>query len=470
MSLTSTVKPNVKEQDDSHKPPQPALKRANLTEGPINKILFRMALPMSVGLLATMSFNMADTYFVAGLGEDALAALSFTFPMIIMALAISVGLGAGTSSAVAIAAGKGDENAVRELTTDSMTLTLMITLGFSIVGFFTIEPFFKAIGASDEVLPLLHEYMSLWYLGAVFMITPMVGLTVLRALGNTKVQGTLMIAIAIANVVLDPILIYGWWIFPPLGIQGAALASLVVRVFSFVVAFYIMHKKMQLFVSPFNLLRFKSSCRKILRVSVPALGANLILPFSGFVIVALIATHGSDVVAGFGVAIRIETLILIIFYALSSVIGPFCGQNLGAGKIQRIVDSQKLSAKVCLVYGGAMAVLLALFSREMAYLFSDNALVIDTIAWYLWLVPASYGFYGIVMMVSSSFNGMAKPLPATIISSSRVIFVLLPLAWVLNSGFGLKGIFIAIATANVLLGVGAYIWIRQYFKQQGMDV
>ncbi len=438
---------------------KPVMIGRSLTEGSISKTLYSMAVPMAAGLLATMSFNIVDTFFVAGLGENALAALSFTFPVVMLAISLSIGLGAGASSVVAIAAGKGDEQAVKELTTDSMSLTVLLAVGFSVLGYFTIDPFFRAIGATDDVLLLVRDYMVPWYLSAVFLMAPMVGMSSIRALGNTKMQGKLMLLMALANFILDPILIYGWWIFPRLEIEGASIASLIVRVVSFIVTIYFMHCRMKLFVNPFNLNRAISSWRKVLHVGVPAMATNMIIPLSGSVVIALVASHGSEAVAGFGVATRVESMSLILFYALSAVIGPFCGQNLGAKKYTRLFEAQKITAIFCIFAGLAISVLLALVGKEIAALFSDEAGVIEATFWYLLVVPVSYCAYGVVMVVNASFNGLGKPLPGVVISSARVIVILLPLAWIGNALLGLVGIFAAIALSNVITGLIAYIWV-----------
>lgn len=438
---------------------KPVMIGRSLTEGSISQTLYFMSVPMAAGLLATMSFNIVDTFFVAGLGQSALAALSFTFPVVMLAISLSIGLGAGASSVVAIAAGKGDEQAVKELTTDSMTLTVLLAVAFSVLGYFTIDPFFRAIGATDDVLLLVRDYMVPWYISAVFLMAPMVGMSSIRALGNTKMQGKLMLLMALANFILDPILIYGWWIFPRLEIEGASIASLIVRVVSFIVTIYFMHWRMKLFVNPFHFNRALSSWRKLLHVGGPAMATNMIIPLSGSVVVALVASHGCVAIAGFGIATRVEAMSLILFYALSAVIGPFCGQNLGAKKYSRLFNAQKISANFCIIAGLTVSVLLALAGKDIAALFSDEIGVIEATYWYLLIVPVSYCAYGIVMVVNASFNGLRRPLPGVVISSARVIVILIPLAWIGNAVWGLVGIFVAISLSNFIVGFIAYIWV-----------
>ena len=442
-----------------------AATKKTLTEGSISRALFGMAVPMTVGLLATMSFNIVDTYFVSKLGDAALAALSFPIPVIMFVLSLAIGLGAGTSSVVARAAGAHDEHAVKVLITDSVSLSWILSTLLMILGLFTINPLFGLLGADEFVLPLIYDYMLIWYFSAPFLLVPMVAMAAFRALGNTRLQANIMIAMAVANAILDPILIFGWWIFPRLEIEGAAWASLIVRVISLIAMYYYMGVKNSLLVNPFNLQRAKKSWKSILHVGIPASATNMIIPASGAVLIWLIAHNGSEAVAGFGAATRVEAVALICFYALSAVIGPFVGQNLSAGHFNRVSNSQNISAKFCCAIGFGLALLMAIFCEQIGRIFSSDPRVIEITQFYLIFVPMSYFAYGVVMVVNASFNGIGKPLPGVLLSSARVIFFLFPLAWLGNSLYGVKGIFIAIAAANILTGAWAFLWIKKVVKR-----
>ena len=431
-----------------------------LTEGNIGRQLASMAMPMAIGILATMSLNIIDTFFVSTLGDLPLAALSFSFPVIMLLISLSIGLGAGTSSVVSFAAGKEDSANVKALITDSMTLTAILSIILGVIGIFTIDPLFMLLGAEQEVIPLIKDYMLIWYVSIVFFAIPMVGMSSMRALGDTKFQGHMMIWMAVANAILDPFLIFGWGPFPRLEIAGAAIATLVVRVVSLVVLLYWLRVKMDVLVNPFNVSRFIRSSKEVLHVGIPAMATNMIIPISGSVLIAMVATHGTEAVAGFGVATRIESVALIFFYALSAVVGPFCGQNLGARDFDRLHTCQRIVLKFCFYSGLLLSVILALTGEWLATFFSSDPMVIDVTKTYLYIVPISYFAYGVVMCVNASFNGLRKPMPGVVISSARVIFVLLPFAWVGNHFFQVTGLMIATALSNIVVGVLAYVWIR----------
>jgi Na+-driven multidrug efflux pump len=159
---------------------------------------------------------------------------------------------------------------------------------------------------------------------------------------------------------------------------------------------------------------------------------------------------------------------LVVFYAMSAVIGPFVGQNLGAGKPRRIREAIKRCAVFCTVSGLGIAILLALCAVVLIRLFTDDPRVLDVGVAYLWIVPLSYGPAGIVMVVNAAFNGMGLPYPAVVISMLRVIVLYLPLAYAGGRLAGIGGIFAAACIANVLAGIFAYVWFARVTKKAAL--
>jgi putative MATE family efflux protein len=435
---------------------------ATLIEGRVPDQLRSLAMPLILGLMATMSLNAIETLFIAHLGADPLAAFSFTFPVIMVLTSLSIGLGAGTSSAISRAIGEGDSFRARRLATDAMTLTLIISVSFCVLGWLTIEPLFRLLGATDILIPHIYSYMTIWYVSAPFLMVPMVCLSALRAMGMSRVQGYLMSGAALFNLILDPILIFGYFGAPAMGLEGAAIAALITRIFMITIAIYILHFRVHMLVNPFHRwVELKKSWATIIEVGAPAMVANVIIPFASAIIVAMVAKYGVDAVAGLGIAMRIEPLALIVFYALSGVIGPFFGQNLGAGKIDRLNEALNVLTGFCITFGIVLAIILALFGSKIAGLFGDHQVAIETAIAYLMIVPISYGAYGLVMSVNGAFNGLGRPWPAMVLSSGRVFYIYLPLAWIGQYFGGLYGLFVATAAANLCIGYWAWFWLKK---------
>jgi putative MATE family efflux protein len=380
---------------------------------------------------------------------------------------VGIGLGAGTSSVLARAIGEGDRERVRRLTTDGLILAFITVVILSILGVATIDPLFSALGAGPGLLPLVRDYMLIWYVGIVFLVVPMVGMAAIRATGDSRLPSLVMIAAAVANTVLDPLLIFGLFGLPRLELQGAAIASVIARAVTLVVALWVLHFRLRMLTlgwpGPAAIGR---SWRSILHVGLPAAATNVIIPLATGVVVALIATYGPEAVAGFGVASRIEAMTLIVFYAMSAIIGPFVGQNLGAGKRQRIEAAMRLSVLFCFGFGAVIALALWLLAEPLAGAFIDAPGVVAVAAAYLVIVPVGYGGYGVVMIANAAFNGLGMPGRAVAVSVMRVAVIYVPAAYLGSRLLGLNGIFAAAAAANLVAGIGAYLLNRQACRQQ----
>jgi len=436
--------------------------KPRLTEGPVGGHLVNMTVPVLVGITTMMGQSFIDTWFLGKVGDDALAAFSFVFPILMIVTSVAIGLGAGTSSVVARAIGADNEERARRLTTDALILSFLITAVIAAIGVATINPLFKALGAPPDMIPMIRSFMLILYGGVPFIVVAMVGMASMRATGDTVLPSKLMIGGAILNVILDPILIFGVGPIPAMGLDGAAMAALLARGTIFVGAIFFLTKRYHMIsLSLPALPELKSSWRDVLHVGLPAAGTNAIIPVATTLITGMVARFGPEAVAGFGVASRVESLVLVIFYALSSVIGPFAGQNLSAGKDQRIQHALQITARFCMLAGFAIAVLLALASGYVGQMFSDNPDVIRVTRLFLLIAPISYGAYGVVMVMNAAFNGLGNPMPAVYISVTRMMVLYVPVALLLQQWFDVAGIFAAYAFANFVTGLLGYVWARK---------
>ena len=434
----------------------------NLTTGNVGKTLTSLTIPMVWGLFALIAFNVADTYFVGQLGTAELAAMSFTFPVVMTLGNLAMGLGIGASSLIARAIGEGDHSRVQRFTTNSLTLALVSVGVFVSVGLLTIEPLFTALGADADVLPLIRNYMQIWYFGMICLVVPIVGNSAIRAAGNTLTPSIIMILAAVINLVFDPLLIFGLWGFPRLELQGAALATVSSWTLTLVASLLVLHFKERLLSLKIPDLEETLWCwRDILHVGLPAAATSMITPISIGVITAMLAAFGAASVAAFGVASRVESFALIALVALASSMAPFVGQNWGAKAYGRVREAMRLSVLFCLAWGVFVAIILAVTRQRVAQLFNTDGDVVAIAASYLLIVPLSYGATGFIQVASATFNALGRPVPAVLMTVGQMVGLYIPLAYVGGRLLGVVGIFIAACVSNLVMGIGAYLWTQR---------
>lgn len=433
-----------------------------LAKGAVNRHLWQLSLPMALGLTSLNSYSIADTYFVGQLGTLPLAAMGFTFPVSFSLVAIGLGVGIGASSVLSRLLGAGEKERVQRITTHAILLAIVLGLIVMASGLATIDPVFTALGADAQTLPLIHEYMEVYYFGGFLLVLPMVGNFAMRAAGDARVPAAILTISAFINVVLDPILIFGWLGLPALELRGAAIATVVANGVTVVASLVVLYRRENLirwrYVSPRKLL---DSWWRLLHIGVPAILSNLLSPMTIGVITSFVAAYGPAAVAGFGVASRIEALVMIMIFAVTSSVGPFVGQNYGARMFGRVREFTTQSSRFCVVYALAAAVLLALVAEPLAGIFDDSAQVIETARSYLLIVPFSLGAFGVMLTAISAFNALGQPVPATLLTFVKLFVVYIPLAWLLSRFAGLEGIFWANAAAHIAFGIVGRLWLRR---------
>ncbi|HOO54489.1 MAG TPA: MATE family efflux transporter [Methanothrix sp.] len=425
-----------------------------LTEGPIQKNLVLLTIPMVFGTVSMVIFNLADTFFVGRLGTDQLAAMSFTYPVVLFINSLAHAVGIGAAAVISRTIGEGDHDKVRRLTADGLILSVLFVCFIVPVGLFTIDPLFRLLGASSDVMIYIHKYMIIWYFGVIFVVAPMVGTNAIRASGNTKTPAFIMIFAAGANIVLDPILIFGWGPFPRLEIAGAAVATVIARAMTLVLALYFLYyKDRMLTVEMPSFDSALSSWRQILYIGLPNAGVMIITPFAAGVITSIVASYGSDAVAGFGVATRIDSFALIVIMALASVMGPFIGQNWGASNFDRIRSGMKFSYLFSLIWGLAVFSLLAVFGDQIGSVFSDDPGVVSVVGLYLSIVPLGYGLYGVLVNATTAMSVLKKPIESAILTIFQTFILYIPMAYIGSSLAGLRGVFFALPISYLVSAV-----------------
>jgi putative MATE family efflux protein len=445
--------------------------KASLTQGPIVPMLARLTLPMIMGVVSIVAFNLVDSFFIGQMGELELAALGFTIPVVLILNSIGMGLGMGAAAVVSKAVGEENKEKVQRLTTDSLVLALLFAGLFVTVGLLTLEPTFRMLGASEQVLPLIREYMEIWYIGVIFVIVPFVGNSAIRANGDSRTPALIMVSMVMLNIVLDPLLIFGLGPFPEMGMRGAALATVIARAASLVLGLYFLRFRYAMVSLRLpSLNEMIHSWRGILYIGLPAAATNLVVPFTTALITELVSGYGEAAVAALGVASRIDLVAITVVVALSSILGPFVGQNLGANKLERVREGIRKSILFGLGWGLLMFVVIGSLRSYIAPLFNDEEDVITAIVLYLSIAPLGYAARCVYALGNTILNVLNRPYHASGITLGMMFLVYIPLAYLGSSLFGLGGVFAAIPLAFTLGGTASYLMVRWALKQEEQKV
>ena len=443
----------------------------SLLTDPISATIKNMTIPMIYGMILLMTFNLIDTFFISLLGTQPLAAISFTFPITFTVLSLMIGLGIGTSAVIAKYLGNNEHASAKDAGTAAFYLAGIIVFSVSFIGYIFIDEIFLLLGARHSLLPYIHEYMDVWFFGSVFLIGPMIGNAILRASGDTKTPSIIMGSAGLINAILDPILIFGFGPIPAMGMEGAAIATLLSWLVGFIFVLYVVMIQRELIHKRFiSIAKLFKAARSILHIGLPAAGANMLTPVAAAIMTAIVATYGEHAVAAFGVGSRLESIACMVILALSMSLPPFISQNFGAGNMQRVERAYKTSIKFVLMWQVVIYAILVLAAPYIADIFSSDKEVAEIIILFMWVLPLSYGFLGVIILTNSSFNALHKPFVALILSIIRLFICYLPFAYLGSLFFGLQGLFIGAGIGNVVMAAISYFMFSKQFTHNCSNV
>lgn len=435
--------------------------RPTLLEGDVAAHLRRLSAPLTWSLIALAGFSVIDAVFIARLGTKALAAMGFAMPVMMISMGVVYGLSVGTTSVLSRVHGEGDIERGKRLSTDALTLTFVTVCATALIGLLVMDDVFRMMGAGRDVAPMIRSFMVVWYGNMIFTALLLVGNACVRATGDTRFPALTLAVASIVSVILDPLLIFGLGPFPRLGLTGSAVTVLLVNSVTSIAALYIIIWRKKIMSLDIFHAEMLESWKKILHVGLPSIVSNQISPLSAAVVTWIVAEIGSEAVAAFGVATRIEGMATIVFYALGTGVSIFTGQNFGAGNYGRVAEIAGVAAKYCLIWGLFVAVTLFVFARDIPTLFDGDMRVVDYTAQYLHIVPVSYGAMGVLITANAALNAMGRPFPATVLIVLRAFALYVPLAWLGEKYAGFMGILLALAATNIIVSILSYLWHKK---------
>lgn len=382
----------------------------SLTDEPIPLLVRRIAVPASVGFFFNTMYNFVDTFCAGLISTDALAALSLSFPVFFILLSAGSGLSQGTTALMANALGQKDDDAARRIFAQALTFATVIGLVLSAVGLITAGPLFQLLGAEGAYLEVSMDYMRVILYGGVFFILQMALNAALNAQGDTKLYRNVLIGGFFANCILNPAFMYGWTGLPPLGVTGIALATVLVQIGTCFFLWYGIKKRG--FCQPLDAVLFKPNIKLILQIAGQAFPAalNMLTVAVGIFVITWFVKHfGKEAVAAYGIATRVEQVILLPTIGLNFAVLSLVGQNNGAGRMDRVREAWV----TCMRYGTGLmlagGVLLYAVRRYAMDWFTDDAQVIAHGADYLSVAAITLCAYPILFQTVFLLQGLKRP-------------------------------------------------------------
>lgn len=430
----------------------------------VRRTLFTMAFPMLAGTFAMNAYNLTDTYFVAQLGTLPLAAMGFTLPAVFLLTFLAAGVGTGVTTLVSHAIGRGDHDGAAKLVSRGLTLVIIVTTLLSVTGYLTMGPLFRLLGAKGETRVLVMQYMGVWFLGSITMSIPMLGNGILISSGDSAAASGCMIFGTLLNVPLDWMMIFGHGGFPPMGMRGAALATIISQAASTALLFYLLGRRRLLLFRRWPIREYLDSFARIARFAVPSILSMMLFPISAAVITFILSRLGDHAVAAAGAAGRIESFAFIVPMALGMSLTPFVSQNFGAGRTDRIREALGLATRFAVVYGVAIAAAFFIAAPGLAAIFTDDPKVHEVLVAYIRIISFGYGMMEVHRYCGFFMTGLHRPVNTTLLNGLRVIVFLIPLS-ALGAHFGgYRGVFFGRLATDLIVGAVALVWVSRVVR------
>lgn len=436
----------------------------DFTSDSIGKALLILSIPMVLEMIMESIFAVVDIFFVSKLGADAVATVGITESSMTIVYALGMGLSTATTALVARRVGEKKTGKAGVVAFQAIVSGLIVSILISIPGVIYAKEFLLLMGASEEMAEAGYLYPAVMFGGnAVIMLLFIIN-AVFRSSGDAAVSMRVLLFANLINIVLDPLLIFGYGPFPELGLQGAAIATTIGRGFAVCYQFYLLfygNKRIRL---ELHHLQIKLKVMiQLFKLSAGGILQNILATSSWIALYRIISELGSDVMAGYTISIRIIVFVLLPSWGLSNAASTLVGQNLGAKQPERAERTVWITAVANMVLLGSLGIVLIIFPETFIRLFISDPEVIANGAVSLQIISIGFVSYGLGMVLIQAFNGSGDTMTPTRINLFCFWLFEIPLAYLLAIVFDLKiyGISIAIVAAETALTLTAWYYFRK---------
>lgn len=436
----------------------------DFTEVKLSRAIFLLSVPAVLEMIMESVFVITDIFFVSRLGADAVATVGITESIVMIVYAISIGLAVATTSMVSRRIGEKDAERASITAFQAIFTGLIVSFLIGLPGLIYSPRLLEIMGASPFIIKELSGYTRIMLGSNTVIMLLFIINAVFRSSGDAAIAMRILWIGNIINIVLDPCLIFGWGPFPEMGITGAAIATTLGRGLAVLYQFFLLfygRKRIQMYVRHLK-INIKIIIR-LLRLSLGSIGQNLIGTISWIALVRIISIFGSETVAGYTIAIRVITFILLPSWGISNAASTLVGQNLGAKKPDRAEKAAMVTGWINMALLGLLSLLFIIYPAYFINIFIDDPGVIDSGSDCLRIISIGFFAYGFGMVLVNAFNGAGDTITPLKINIFAFWLIEIPLAWFLAIKLGMdqRGVFTAIVISESIMTLTAWLVFRK---------
>ena len=434
---------------------------------PIGRLMVNMALPMIISMLVQALYNVVDSIYVSQISESAVTALSLAFPVQNMQIGFAVGIGVGVNSLLSKSLGQKNQEQANRTAGNGIVLMGIVTVLFMLFGFFGVRPYYEMQSTVTETVEGGIAYTRICCLLTAGIFMSVLGERLLQATGRTVYTMICQSTGAIVNIILDPILIHGWFGAPAMGIAGAAVATVIAQWVSAAMTIYfnLRHNPELSFAAAYFKLD-KATVGSILTVGVPSIVMNGIGSVMNFGMNQILQGFTETATSVFGIYFKLQSFFFMPLFGINNATISIIAFNYGAQKPERITKTLKLTCTValCLMTFGLLVfqlvpeLLLGLFNPSETFLTIGKA-ALRTISW-------SFPIASICIALTACFQALGNGIYSTIVSICRQMLVLLPAAYLLSLTGQVNAVWLSYPIAEVVSGTVTLILFRRIYRQK----
>ena len=430
-------------------------------------LLMRLSIPSIIAMAIQALYNVVDSIYVGRISTEALSALSLAFPIQIVLIGIGVGTGVGASSLISRRLGENNEQAAVNAAEHSIMLSVFYGILVAVLGYLFSDQILKLFTSEADLIRMGSEYIKIILIGSIAMFFPMISNNILRGEGNTFTPMVAMLIGSILNIILDPFLIFGLWIFPEMGVAGAAVATVAARIISggFLIYILLFSKKNELQISLKDFSFDFQIIRDIYAVGFPAMVMQFLASFMLGGMNKILAGFGSTAIAAAGIYFRLQSFIFMPVFGLNQGYMPIMGYNYGHNNPERMKKTFKSALLVAVIFTTTGFVIFQTVPELLIKMFNSDPELLRIGTDALKKISTAFPVIGPAIIISTTFQALGNGFPSLVFSFLRQIVVLLPVMYLLGNYFGLEYLWFAFPISEAASILPAAVWLRVKLKR-----